>query len=160
PASSRNPEQAQQASLLLPKLRPPRLPPSCVARQRLLVRMEEGRQGKLTLILAPAGSGKTTLARQWIEMQRMHTHDPHTQAAWLSLDPEDDDPIRFWRYALSACERFAGEPSHDALQQLSTDHSFYTPLLLQQILTSFLNAVAEHASRLLLVLDDYHVITS
>ncbi|HLZ60520.1 MAG TPA: tyrosine-type recombinase/integrase [Ktedonosporobacter sp.] len=144
-----------QASLLLPKLRPPRLPALFVSRQRLLARLEEGRQGKLTLLLAPAGSGKTTLVRQWID-----TQDQGIQSAWLSLDPEDDDPIRFWHYVLTACERFEGKPGHDALQQLSTNQSFFTLLFLKTILTSFLNNVAQQASRLQLVLDDYHVITS
>ena len=152
---SRSPGQGPQATLLLPKLRPPRLPSLFVSRQRLLVRLEEGRQGKLTLVLAPAGSGKTTLVRQWIE-----TQGQDTQAAWLSLDPEDDDPIRFWHYVLTACERFDGKPGHDALQLLSTNQSFFPLLVLKQILTSFLNTAALQASRLLLVLDDYHVITS
>ncbi|HEX6557329.1 MAG TPA: tyrosine-type recombinase/integrase [Ktedonobacteraceae bacterium] len=151
---SPSPGQVQPASLLLPKLRPPRLPSLFVSRQRLLARMEEGRQGKLTLLLAPAGSGKTTLVRQWID-----TQGQDTQSAWLSLDPEDDDPIRFWYYVLTACEHFEGKPGHDALQQLSTNQSFFTLLFLKQILTSFLNDVAEQASRFLLVLDDYHVIT-
>lgn len=72
-------------SILLPKLCPPRLPPLCISRQRLLARMEEGRQGKLTFTLVPAGSGKTTLVRQWIEAQGQDT-----MVSWLSLDPEDD----------------------------------------------------------------------
>jgi LuxR family maltose regulon positive regulatory protein len=152
---SRSPGQVQPASLLLAKLRPPRLPSLFVSRQRLLVRLEEGRQGKLTLLLAPAGSGKTTLVRQWIE-----TQGQDTMASWLSLDPEDDDPIRFWHYVLTACERFPGEPGHDALKLLSTNQSFFTLLFLKNILTSFLNDIALQASRLLLVLDDYHVITS
>jgi LuxR family maltose regulon positive regulatory protein len=151
----RSPGQAQQASLLLPKLRPPRLPSFFVSRQRLLARMEEGRQGKLTLVLAPAGSGKTTLVRHWIEVQGQDT-----RVAWLSLDPEDDDPIRFWHYVLTACALVEGTPGHEAIQQLSTNQSFLTPLLLKQVITTFLNAVAGQASQLLLVLDDYHVITS
>ncbi len=152
---SRSPGQVQPASLLLPKLRPPRLPSLFVSRQRLLARMEEGRQGKLTLLLAPAGSGKTTLVRQWID-----TQGQDMQAAWLSLDPEDDDPIRFWHYVLTTCERFSGEPGHDALKLLSTNQTFFPLLFLKQMLTSFLNDVASQESRLLLVLDDYHVITS
>ena len=147
--------KAQQVSLLLSKLRPPRLPSLCISRQRLLARMEESRQGKLTLVLAPAGFGKTTLVRQWIE-----TQGQDTQVAWLSLDPEDDDPIRFWHYVLTACGFFEGEPGHDALKLLSTTQSFFPLLLLKQILTSFLNDAARQTSRLLLVLDDYHVITS
>lgn len=152
---SRSQGPVQQVSLLLPKLRLPRLPAWFVSRERLLARLEEGRQGKLTLVLAPAGSGKTTLVRQWIE-----TQGQDTQAAWLSLDPEDDDPIRFWHYVLTACELFEGEPGHDALTLLSTNQSLFPLLVLKQILTSFLNDTALQASRLLLVLDDYHVITS
>jgi LuxR family transcriptional regulator, maltose regulon positive regulatory protein len=149
------PEQGQQAPLLFPKLRPPRLPSFCLPRQRLLARMEEGRQGKLTLVHASAGSGKTTLVRQWIE-----TQGQDMQVAWLSLDPEDDDPIRFWHYVLTACELFEGKPGHHALKLLSTTHSFFPLLVLKQILTALLNTVAEQTSQLILVLDDYHVITS
>ncbi len=152
---AQGPEQMQPASILLPKLRPPRLPSLCISRQRLLARMEESRQGKLTFVLAPAGSGKTTLVRQWIE-----TQGQDTQVAWLSLDPEDDDPIRFWHYVLTACEHFEGKPGQEALKLLSTNQSLFTPLVLKQVLTSFLNDAARQVSRLLLVLDDYHVITS
>jgi LuxR family maltose regulon positive regulatory protein len=147
--------EGQYDSLLLPKLRSPRLPSFCVSRTRLFGRMEEGRQGKLTLVLAPPGSGKTTLIRQWIE-----TQPQDTQTAWISLEPEDDDPIRFWHYVLAACERFAGDPSQAAFQQLAANQSFFPRLVLKQFLTTFLNDVAQHASRSLLVLDDYHVITS
>ena len=152
---SLRPEQGQQAPLLFPKLRPPRLPSFCLPRQRLLARMEEGCAGKLTLVLAPAGSGKTTLVRQWIE-----TQGQDMQVAWFSLDPEDDDPIRFWHYVLTACERFSGKPGHHALRLLSTTHSFFPLLVLKQVLTALLNTVAEQTSQLFLVLDDYHVITS
>ncbi len=152
---AQGPEQMQPVSILLPKLRPPRLPSLCISRGRLLARMEESRQGKLTFVLAPAGSGKTTLVRQWIE-----TQGQDTMSSWLSLDPEDDDPIRFWHYVLTACEIFEGQPGQEVLKLLSTNQSFFTLFVLKQILTSFLNDAARQTSRLLLVLDDYHVITS
>jgi LuxR family maltose regulon positive regulatory protein len=117
--------------------------------------MEESRQGRLTFVLAPAGSGKTTVVRQWIE-----TRGQDTQVAWLSLDPEDDDPIRFWHYVLTACEHFEGKPGQEALKLLLTNQSLFTLLVLKQVLTSFLNDAARQESHLLLVLDDYHVITS
>ena len=149
------PEQMQPAPVLLPKLCPPRLPSLCIARGRLLARLEESHQGKLTLVLAPAGSGKTTLVRQWIEAQSQDM-----MVSWLSLDPEDDDPIRFWHYVLTACEHFEGKPGQEALKLLSTNQSLFPLLVLKQVLTSFLNDAARHVSRLLLILDDYHVITS
>src|SRR5258708_32863342 len=152
---AQGPEQMQPASILLPKLRPPRLPSLCISRGRLLARLEESRQGKLTFVLAPAGSGKTTLVRQWIE-----TQGQDTMVSWLSLDPEDDDPIRFWHYMLTACEHVEGQPGQEALKLLSTNQSLFPLLVLKQVLTSFLNDAARQVSRLLLILDDYHVITS
>ena len=148
-------EPVQLASILLPKLLPPRLPTLCISRQRLLARIEEGRESKLTLVLAPAGSGKTTLVCQWME-----TQGQDTMVAWLSLDPEDDDPIRFWHYVLSACEHVEGQPGQEALTLLSSNQSLSPLLALKQVLTSFLNDAARQMSRLLLILDDYHVITS
>ncbi len=139
--------------LLSTKLTPPRLPRSLVERPRLLAALDGALSTPLTLLSASAGWGKTTLLAAWARRQT-------ARVAWLSLDPEDDDPIRFWHYVLTACERVEGKPGHGALQQISTNQSFLTPLLLRQILTSFLNAVAEQTSRFLLVLDDYHVITS
>jgi LuxR family maltose regulon positive regulatory protein len=53
-------------SLLLPKLLPPRLPSSLVERPRLLERLDAALECKLTLLVAPAGYGKTTVVNQWI----------------------------------------------------------------------------------------------
>jgi len=82
--------------VLAPKLQLPRLPVSLVTRERLLRRLDTGLQGKLILLSAPAGFGKTTVVSQWIAQQRKL--QPHAPVAWLSLDPGDNDPIRFWRY--------------------------------------------------------------
>jgi LuxR family transcriptional regulator, maltose regulon positive regulatory protein len=141
------------ALLLSTKLTPPRLPRALVERPRLLETLDGALSTPLTLLTASSGWGKTTLLAAWARQQT-------TRVAWLSLDPEDDDPIRFWHYVLAACECCASMPGHGALQRLTTNQSFFTPLLLRQILTAFLNAVAGQASRLVLVVDDYHVITS
>jgi LuxR family maltose regulon positive regulatory protein len=52
---------------------------------------------RLTVVVAPAGWGKTTLLSAW-------AHDPaeHRRVAWVSLDETDDEPIRFWTYVLTA----------------------------------------------------------
>src|SRR5215468_2989975 len=57
----------------------------------------------LTLIVAPAGWGKSTLVADWLARDRV-------AAGWVSLDGGDDDPKRFWRYLLLA----AGEPAAGA----------------------------------------------
>ncbi|QBD75635.1 hypothetical protein EPA93_06295 [Ktedonosporobacter rubrisoli] len=141
--------------VLEPKLHLPHLQDPLVTRSRLLTRLNAALQHKMILISAPAGFGKTILVRQWIE-----TQSQDTQTAWLSLDPEDDDPIRFWHYVLTACLAFSGQPSQHALRHLSTDGPFFPLSLLKKILTAFLNDLIKLPSPCLLVLEDYHVITS
>ena len=60
-------------------------------RPRLIERLNAGLHCKLTLISAPAGFGKTTLATEWLNgAERSFT--------WLSLDENDNDPARFLTY--------------------------------------------------------------
>ncbi len=71
--------------ILRPKLRPPRLGPDRLERQRLLARLDQGLTGQFTLVAAPAGYGKTTLLAQWIRYQDL-------PSAWLALDEGDNEP--------------------------------------------------------------------
>ena len=74
--------------LLQTKLYIPPSHPGLVPRPRLIGRLDEGLQRKLTLISAPAGFGKTTLVSHWL-------HQSKVTAAWLSLDESDNDLTRF-----------------------------------------------------------------
>jgi len=71
--------------LLATKLHIPPARPGLVPRSRLLERLDAGLGSRLTLISAPAGSGKTTLAGEWLR----HTGLPE---AWLALDKGDNEP--------------------------------------------------------------------
>jgi hypothetical protein len=67
-----------------------------VRRPRLIERLNAGLRRKLTLVSAPAGSGKTTLVSSWLH----HLADELPPAlpvhpAWLSLDTGDNDTARF-----------------------------------------------------------------
>ena len=77
---------------------PPR--PKVVLRSRLIERLNEGLHRKLTLISAPAGFGKTTLASEWVTGCERAT-------AWLSLDKGDNDPTRFLAYLVAALQTIA-----------------------------------------------------
>ena len=74
--------------LLSTKLFTPPVRKNLVPRPRLIERMNEGLEGKLTLISAPAGFGKTTLVSEWIA-------SCGRPVAWLSLDEGDNDPTAF-----------------------------------------------------------------
>jgi LuxR family transcriptional regulator, maltose regulon positive regulatory protein len=120
-----------------------------VLRPRLVERLNAGLHGKLTLISAPAGFGKTTLLGEWLAgCQR--------PAAWLSLDAVDADPIRFLSYLIAAVQTLAPQIGAGALIAL---HSPQPPPV-ESLLTELLNEIVTLADPLVLVLDDYHVIES
>jgi len=144
--------------LLASKLHPPRLPGSLVARERLLDRLDTGLSRKLTLLTAPAGFGKTTLMGQWIADRAAPAGIP---VAWVSLDAGDDDPVRFWRYVITACQAIHRGAGQAALAQLAAAlQPPFEPLPLETVLTFFLNDVTTGARDGLLVLEDYHVVTT
>jgi LuxR family maltose regulon positive regulatory protein len=72
-----------------------------VARPGLIARLDAGRRGKLTLLAAPAGFGKTTLAAEWLAQAGR-------PFGWLSLDAEDNDPGSFFRSLAAAIEPIDG----------------------------------------------------
>lgn len=131
--------------LYLPQARPPRLP-----RPRLVARLTAGLDGKLTLVSAPAGFGKTSLVADWLAC------DPQPDgwmACWLSLDEQDDDPARFWRYVVAALQTAVPGVGRPFLAQLQASPAAVP-------LTTLLNEIASLPAhpRLVLVLDDYHLI--
>ena len=148
----RSHQRASDDPLLLTKLFVPSARPSVLPRPRLGARLDEGSKGKLTLVSAPAGSGKTTALSVWLAA----SSDPDRSSAWLSLDPADNDPARFWRYIIAAVERLHPDAGGTTVALLGS------PQLPpgQVISTTLLNALAELPNDAVLVLDDYHMIES
>ncbi len=140
--------------LLQTKLFLPRLRPSLVPRPRLIKILNQGLSGKLTLISAPAGFGKTTLVSSWIDaLQTDNTAPTPTQIAWLSLDENDGVLARFLSYVIAALQRIDPHIGESALPLLQA-----SPLPLPTLLTTLLNDIAAQPDPLVLVLDDYHVV--
>jgi LuxR family maltose regulon positive regulatory protein len=138
--------------LLATKLTVPGLRADLVPRPRLAQRLDEGQGRGLVLACAPAGYGKTVLLAEWVRRGRH-------RVAWLSLDDGDNDPARFWRHAVAALDRVRPGIS-ERMGPLLGPHA--SPSF-EPLMTALINEVAGQPDvdeALLLVLDDYHVISS
>ena len=138
--------------LLATKLNVPGLRPDLVPRPRLAQRLDEGTERGLVLACAPAGYGKTVLLAEWVRRSRH-------PVAWLSLDAGDNDPARFWRHAVAALDRVRPGISERMSPLLGPP----PPPSFEPLVTALINEIAgqsDTAESLLLVLDDYHVISS
>jgi LuxR family maltose regulon positive regulatory protein len=134
--------------VLKTKIHRPRIQPGLVSRPYLIARLTDGLHRKLALISAPAGFGKTTLVNEW-------AHNCGHPVAWLSLDQEDNDPVRFWTYLIAACQTIRadlGQGIHDLLQSPQ-------PISAHSVLVPLINDIATLAKEFVLVLDDYHLIS-
>jgi LuxR family maltose regulon positive regulatory protein len=137
-------------TFLAPRFQRPRLPGSLVERPRLLDMLDAALTHPLVLLSASVGWGKTTLLSAWTarHLQRV---------AWLSLDEQDNDPVRFWMtfiVALRQCDACQSGIGDAALSMLQARHS---PTL-QTILTTLINELNLLTEDMVLILDDYHVI--
>jgi LuxR family maltose regulon positive regulatory protein len=123
-----------------------------VARPRLLEHLQCGldENRKLTLISAPAGYGKTTLAAEWLASLQSSSKNRNYKFSWLSLDDADNDLMRFLRYFLVAFQQA------DKILGAQTQGILEMPGLLDALL----NNLATLDIPLVLVLDDYHVLTN
>jgi LuxR family maltose regulon positive regulatory protein len=118
-----------------------------VPRPRLFEQLTDGVRGPLTLVSAPAGSGKTVLASAWAT-----SGDAPGPVVWLTLDEEDHDAGVFWSYVLAGLLRAGvdtagvGEP-----ERLDTvEHS---------LLVRLAAALSERAAPVVLVLDNAEALT-
>lgn len=136
-------------SILTTKLYIPLVRPKTVARPRLIERLNQGLDGKLTLVSAAAGFGKTTLVSEWVT----HCGRP---IAWVSLDENDNDPIRFLTYLTVALRTIVPDLGEGILAALQSPQ----PPPIENILTALLNEMATITDKFILVLDDYHVVDS
>ena len=141
-------------ALLVAKFRRPAVPRHVVSRPALVARLNAGLAAgrPLTLIAAPAGYGKTTLAAQW-------TTQLPQPAAWLTLDEADDDPARFFACfvaALQTVEPGLGQAALSLAQASATTRS--ADEWVAGPMAALINELAELESPLLCALDDYHLI--
>ena len=117
--------------LLQTKLYVPRSRPGLVSRARLIERLNQAVDGRLTILSAPAGFGKTTLLTQWLAGDA--TGAP--PAAWVSLDQSDNEPTLFWAYLIAALQTVHADVGKTTLSLLRSPQ----PLPVETLLGPLLN---------------------
>lgn len=137
------------SALLATKLYARPVRANLVARPRLTRLLDEGQAASLILLSAPAGFGKTTLLAEWLAQGGRN-------GCWLSLDAADNDPPRFLAYLFAALQRVLPQVAGDLALLLRSAE----PPSAEALLATLVNEVAQVPDDLILVLDDYHVITS
>jgi LuxR family transcriptional regulator, maltose regulon positive regulatory protein len=141
---------AALANIPSTKLLIPRARTGLVHRERLAARLEAGQSGALTLVSAPAGYGKTTEVVDWLVSRRT----PADSVAWLSLDDGDNDPAVF-AGLLVAAVRASIKEAGDAVLASVSSFELHT---VRRACTLLINALMNSPHKIILVLDDYHVI--
>src|SRR3954451_14543714 len=127
-------EMLVPAPLLQTKFFVPRSRRGLVPRPRLSERLDRGVASTLMIVSAPAGFGKTTLLAEWLAAGS-GSPDSERVAAWLALDPGDNDPVTFWTYVVAALQRMAPGVGEDTLTLLHEPQ----PPPIESVLTTLLN---------------------
>ncbi|HEY4032772.1 MAG TPA: LuxR family transcriptional regulator [Ktedonobacteraceae bacterium] len=139
------------SQLLATKFFIPVSPHPLISRPRLTTLLQKSLKYSLTLVSAPAGFGKTMLLSAWARSLPANT----ASVAWVSLDEEDNEPQQFWTYILSSLDQQKPEIFTPLLRYVQSPQ--VPPLM--NMLTLFINLLADSTDCFLLILDDYHVIT-
>jgi LuxR family maltose regulon positive regulatory protein len=126
--------------------------PFHVPRPHLNHKLNTGLSGKMTLVSAPAGFGKTTMVANWLD----ELAEKQIGIGWLSLDENDNDLVRFLTYLVAALQTavsVVGETARNLLQSPQ-------PPPPETIVSLLINDISHHDRPVVLVLDDYHTIST
>ncbi len=135
--------------MLRAKLHAPAINRNIIRREKLLGKLEHAKDGKLTLVTAPAGYGKTTAVLDWLGKCGL----PY---AWLSLDSRDNDPLTFWQYVCAALDGLTGGIAKDVEYVFSSSELMKAEIHIRILI----DRLSELSSDFLLVLDDLHLIST
>ena len=132
-------------SLISTKLQPHYDQRALLQRPSLQQKLTDGLAGKLTVVSAPAGFGKTTLVADWIVGKT---------AVWLALDEQDDQPERFFQYLIGAIQTIWPE------RCVGMDAFLHLPVLptVDVWVRLFVQEMVQFPEKLIIVLDDFHLI--
>lgn len=135
--------------MLQAKLHAPTINRNIISREKLLTKLQQTQEGKLTLVTAPAGYGKTTAVLDWLSKCGL-------PFAWLSLDDRDNNPVTFWRYVCAAFEDVADGIAKDAEYVFSLQELMQAEIHINILI----DRLSEVSSDFFLILDDLHLINT
>jgi LuxR family maltose regulon positive regulatory protein len=138
------------STILTTKLHVPPLRSGHVSRPRLVTRLNPGPGSRLTLVSAPAGYGKTTLVVEWLAQRP----GAAPKVAWLSLDEQDNDPVRFLTHLIATMRQVNEGLGGATLSLLQAPQ----PPPPEAVIGALINDIASLPAPFVLALDDYHVI--
>jgi LuxR family maltose regulon positive regulatory protein len=130
----------------------PVLLPRLVARGALISQLDRILEGRLAVISAPAGFGKTTLLGQWCQTAINRGMD----VAWLSLGEGENEPGRLLDHVIRAL----GRVSEQLVANLPIIVEASPTLPVDVILTRLINGVAAWNRDIVLAIDDAHFLTN
>jgi LuxR family maltose regulon positive regulatory protein len=130
------------------KLHPPAARAEWIERPRLLRQIAKGLDHPVLLVAAPAGYGKSTLVTQWVGSRDAGT------AAWVYLDPADNDPTRLWTHITAALERVGCRLDVDVAGFVAGSST----AILTHVLPRVVEVLAACPHALTVVLDDLQVL--
>jgi LuxR family transcriptional regulator, maltose regulon positive regulatory protein len=132
-----------ESDLLATKVTVPHARPDLVARPALAERIDDATRHDLCLVCSPPGFGKTTLLAAWGAASER-------AVAWLTLDADDNDPVRFWRYAVAALRQVCPGIGRQASPLLANPGN----VPVDAVVTALINELTAREDDLTLVLDD------
>ena len=137
-------EISLKPGILLTKLQRPPVAADILPRKRLMDRLNEGRERILTLISAPAGYGKSTLASRWVAAC-------DCPSGWISLDKSDTDLLTFLTYVVAAIRSLFPKTELRTERLLEANLPPTAPVIAHHLL----NDLHQATEPFILVLDDF-----
>lgn len=137
----------KENQLITTKFNIPTIDSKVVKRPRLFRKLDTCFEYRITLVTAPAGYGKTTLVTSWLSEKKKRK----LITTWLSLDGDDNDPECFWSYFfMSLYKKMPG------INDIRSEAAMFNKLYISH----FINTVCKFDGEILMVIDDFNVITN
>jgi len=143
-AEGAGPGALQGMRFALAKFLPPMLPATLVTRPVLHDRLTAGADQRLTVVVGSAGAGKSVLLSSWAAIR------PPGTTSWLSCDPADADPVRFWAGFIEASRVIEPRFGADAADLLAMDG-----VVSADVTASIANDAAKLPAGSVVIVDDF-----